>query len=88
MIRTAPVPMMTPPTVARRYGVKAEKVIGWIRRGELRAIDVSTQAGVGRPRFRISPADLAVFENQRAAVATPKLSRRRRQQDPAVTQYF
>jgi hypothetical protein len=44
--------------VARRLRVKAEKVVAWIRSGQLRALNVSNGT---RPRFRIDPADLAVF---------------------------
>ena len=77
---------LTPPAIAQRYGVDPSKVIGWIRRGELRAIDVSSSTG-GRPRFRISPADLAVFESSRAADPQPKVTRRRRK-DPGITEYF
>ena len=76
----------TPPQVAKRYGVDPSKIIGWIKRGELRAIDVSACPG-GRPRFRISPADLALFEAARAAGPQPKVSRRRKE-DPSVIQFF
>ena len=77
---------LTPPEIAKRYGVDAHKIVAWIRRGELRAIDVSSTPG-GRPRYRIAPADLAIFEQARATGPTPKITRRRRK-DPGVTQYF
>ncbi len=32
---------MTPPAVAKRLGVNAEKVRGWIHSGELRAVNLS-----------------------------------------------
>jgi len=44
---------LTPPEVARRWGVAPETVISWIRSGELKAIDVSARPGIGRPRYRI-----------------------------------
>jgi hypothetical protein len=80
-------PALTPPEVARRYGVDPSKVIGWIKAGELRAIDVAQRRG-GRPRYRILPADLAAFEARRAAGVTCKLTTRRRRTQPEVTQYF
>ena len=36
----------------------------------------------------IDPDDLAVFENRRSVVATPKATRRRRRKDPRITEYF
>jgi transposase len=79
-------PYLTPPAVAERYGVDVHKIIGWIRRGELRAIDVATTTG-GRPRYRISPADLAQFEAARSATPQPKITRCRRK-NPQVTEFF
>ncbi|NQU23814.1 MAG: helix-turn-helix domain-containing protein [Candidatus Nealsonbacteria bacterium] len=84
---TATLPiMLTPPAVAKRYGVKPERILGWIRSGEIRAIDVSSK-GSKRPRFRIDPKDLEVFELRRSVVPAKKPSRRRRQQAD-VTEYF
>jgi hypothetical protein len=62
-------------------------VIGWIRSGELRAIDVSSRPGLGRPRHRIDPADLVAFENRRVATPDPK-PKRRRKRDGNVIQFF
>jgi hypothetical protein len=76
---------LTPPQVAQRYGVSPEKVIAWIRAGELRAVNVATTLG-GRPRWRIDPADLALFEARRAAVPVPAARRRRVAGD--VIEYF
>ena len=70
-------PYLTPPAVAERFAVDTHKVLGWIKRGELRAIDVATSTG-GRPRYRISPSDLALFEASRSATPQPKVSRIRR----------
>jgi excisionase family DNA binding protein len=77
---------LTPPEVARRYGVSAEKVIGWIRRGELRAINLAARRG-RRPRWRIGQADLLAFENRRAAIPEAPQPRRRRTPDDVI-QYF
>lgn len=67
---------LTPPEVARSYGVKEEKILAWIRSGELRAFNAATRP-TGRPRFLIDKADLEAFENSRAVVPPPKKTRRR-----------
>jgi hypothetical protein len=69
--------MLTPPQLARRYGVKAERVIGWIRSGELRAIDLASK-GSTRPRFRIDPKDIELFELRRSVQPAVKTMRRKR----------
>jgi hypothetical protein len=60
---------LTPPAVARRYGVHAAKVVSWIRQGELRAVNIATKAN-GRPRFLVDVADLAAFERRREVATT------------------
>lgn len=69
---------LSPPQYAKRLGIKPEKVLQWIRNGELRAIDVSSCPGVGRPRYRI-PADAVVeFEETRSGLAPNAKPRRRK----------
>lgn len=75
----------TPPQVAEQYGVDVHKVIGWIQHGDLHAINVGN--GARRPRYRISPADLAAFEASRS-VQPPMPRIRRRRADPSVIQFF
>ena len=77
--------MVTPPMVARYYRVKAEKVLGWIKSGQLRALNVSNGT---RPRYRIDPADLMVFEQRRAVVPPAKPVRRRRKRSGDVIEFF
>ncbi len=77
---------LTPPAIGRRYGISPDKVVGWIRSGELRAVNVATTS-TGRPRWRVSEADLADFETRRSAQPAPRTSRRRRR-DPAVIEFF
>jgi hypothetical protein len=85
-MRQALTPYLTPPEVAARYGVDANKVVAWIRSGQLRAINTATKAG-GRPRYRISPAAVALFEAARTTVPQPKIACRRRR-DPSVREFF
>ncbi len=72
---------ITPAEYARSLGVNPSKVIGWIKAGDLRAINVAATTGT-RPKFRIKPEDLAAFEDRRAAAsvapAAPTITRVRR----------
>ena len=77
---------LTPPEVAERYRVSADKVRDWIVSGQLRAIDISTKPGIGRPRWRIHATDLIAFENSRTVNPSVKPTRRRRKAD--VIEYF
>lgn len=67
---------MTPPEVARILKVAPETVLTWIRSGELRGFNVGS--GAKRPRFRVSPADLADFEARRTVQPPVKPVRRRK----------
>lgn len=78
-------PYMTPPAVAHQLRVKADRVIGWIRSGQLHAVNVGD--GAIRPRWRISPAALDTFLAGRAA-APPITRTARRRKDPGVTEFF
>jgi hypothetical protein len=57
--------------------VGEDKVRGWVRRGELAAINTAT-ALCGRPRWVITPDALAAFEKRRASGPPPKRPRRQR----------
>ena len=81
-----PPPALKPREIATRLGVKVDSVLTWIRRGELRALDVS-QARGKRPRWRILPGDLVAFELSRMA-QPPKPAMRRRKTDPSVIRFF
>jgi hypothetical protein len=67
---------LTVADVAIRYRVSPDKVRGWIKRGELRAINTAA-VRCGKPRFVILPEALAEFERSRAAAEPPKQPRRR-----------
>jgi len=58
---------LTVAEIAERYRCAPEKVLGWIARGELRAVNIASRPG-GKPRWRIQESDLAEFETSRAAV--------------------
>ena len=57
----------SPLDVARRLGVGRGKVVSWITRGELLAVNVATATGAGkRARYRIQEKDLLAFEVARS----------------------
>ena len=67
---------ITPPEIATRLRITAAKVLGWIRSGKLRAIDVSNRY---RPRYRINPEDLEEFLKSREVQPPPPRVQHRRQ---------
>lgn len=74
--------------VAETHGIRRGKVLAWIARGELAAINVADRAD-GKPRWRIPEAALETFLAGRAArPATPVRRVRRRRTESAVKQYF
>ena len=78
---------LTPPELARTWGIKPDKVLAWIRSGELRAINVATDQ-LGRPRYLIDPNEVEAFEQRRAVVERPVLCRRRGRRNNGVPHYF
>jgi len=53
-----------PKDIAKRFGVGLPKVLGWISRGELGAVNVANTTET-RPRWRIRDCDLLAFELRR-----------------------
>ncbi|MGD0655107.1 MAG: helix-turn-helix domain-containing protein [Thermoguttaceae bacterium] len=76
----APTPKLArtykPRDVAERLGVDVGKVLGWIKRGELRALNVVANQG-RKARYRITPEELGIFELKRTIAPAPKVTRRR-----------
>lgn len=77
--------------VCERYGVAEQTVLGWIRSGELRALNCSRRPDAKKPRWRITQEALAAFELARAPETTsrrdPVLFRQFRA-DPLVARWF
>jgi excisionase family DNA binding protein len=71
---------LTPPMIAKQLRVSPEKVLNWIRKGDLRAINVSD--GNCRPRYRVAPEDLDEFLKRREVQPPPPIQRRRRKRQP------
>jgi excisionase family DNA binding protein len=79
--------MLTPPEVARRYGVSPDTVRAWIVAGDLRAVSV----GKGhRARYRVPADALEEFAAKRPARVVPKAppqGHRRRKVDLPFKRY-
>ena len=78
---------LSPSDIAVSRGINVIKVLTWIKSGELRAVNMATQAGK-LPRWRISPADLEAFDAARAAVPQAPVSRRPRRKAGHVVEFF
>lgn len=78
---------LTPPQLARRWGISPDKVLAWIRAGELRAIDACTKLG-GRPRYLIDERDIAEFEGRRSSTRQEPCLRRQQGLQNGITQFF
>ena len=79
---------LTPPQLARRWGVAAEKVNHLINSGQLKAINLAADPN-GRPRYRIYLAEIERFEEARSTKPpVPKVRRRRREPAMAGKEYF
>lgn len=70
----------TPAILAERWGVKIDKVHGFIRSGELVAINVASSDS-SRPRWRIPLEAVRQFEQRRSAKPAVIPTRRRRSQE-------
>ncbi len=84
---------MTPVEIAQIWRVSAAKVLGWIHRGDLLAINVAGP-GATRPIFRIAQESLKQFEAARQhsppPPPAPRVARRRRTAagDSKAREYF
>jgi Helix-turn-helix domain len=74
---------LTPPELARLWGISPEKIVGWIRSGELAAVNMATNRQ-GRPRWAIDIEAVRAFERSRAATPVPTPRRRRRQAEEYI----
>lgn len=72
-------PFLTSSELAKILRVSRDKVMGWIRRGQLTAINVSEGA---RPRYRVSRESLEEFLKVREVQPPPSRTKRRQSQRP------
>lgn len=79
---------LTPPILARRLGVDPGKILGWIRSGELAAVNLAAKAN-GRPRFAITQQALDAFLQRRSVLPIqPRPIRGRVRRNPNIVEYF
>jgi len=78
---------LTPPKLAKEWGVAPEKILGWIHTGELPAINAASRLGA-RPRYLIDRVGIAIFEKRRSATPPPPVSRRRKHLEEGVIEFF
>lgn len=67
---------VTPPALAKKWGVHPDKVLQLIRSGQLRAINLAVDPR-GRPRYRIYLDEIERFELSRTTQPPPPKRRRR-----------
>jgi hypothetical protein len=70
--------MYTVQDLQRRYNVTVHTVLGWIRSGQLRAVNVGRRLGAKKPRWRIPVKALEAFEMLRTPCPPPPRARRRK----------
>jgi hypothetical protein len=81
---------LTPREVARGRRIRVGKVLAWIRRGELRAVN-HAENRLGRPRWRISAVALENFDRLRLNAPIPRSSvtrQHRRRGNPEIVEFF
>lgn len=83
---TAP-PYITPPAIARRFGITHEKVMHWIKSGQLKAVNIATRP-TGRPRYVVAETELQAFENRRASVPMTPIPRKRKETAHVGREWF
>lgn len=73
---------LTPPQLARQWGVAPEKIHTLIHSGQLEAVNLATNPN-GRPRWRISAEAIKAFQQHRASKPPAPRRRRRRKRTTA-----
>jgi len=77
---------LTPPQVARVLGVSPETVRGWIRSGELKAVNLADPQSP-RPRYRIERDALTSFATGRETIAPTPNPQRQQSRKPRYCRY-
>ena len=72
--------------ICDKFAVGEHTVLGWIRRGELKAINVSRKP-TGRPKWRVTQEALQEFELARTPTPTPPRTRRRKRAGDVIEFY-
>lgn len=78
---------LTPPKLAKLWGVSPDKILSWIRSGELRAVNIATDRSC-RPRYVIDRKDIEQFEATRVSTRVERPTRRRSKKVDGIVEYF
>jgi hypothetical protein len=70
--------MYTVQDIQSRYSVTVHTVLGWIRSGELQAVNVGRNPKARKPRWRITQEALEAFELARTPTPPTPRTRRRK----------
>jgi len=73
--------------LCEHYGVGEHTVLGWINRGELRAINVGRRMDAKKPRWRVTQEALAAFEQLRTPTPPPPGAQRRKRPEGVIEFY-
>ena len=73
--------------LCERYDVNEHTILGWIRSGELKAINVGRRQGAKKPRWRITSEAIAAFELSRTPALHVQRARRRKQSTDTIIFY-
>ncbi|HTM54857.1 MAG TPA: helix-turn-helix domain-containing protein [Pirellulales bacterium] len=76
----------TPPQIAEQLGIATSKVLAWIARGELSAVNLAAATST-RPRWRISRDALETFLSSRQSRPKSVPTKVRRARMPNVKSY-
>lgn len=72
--------------IQERYGVGEHTVLGWIKAGDLTAININRVLG-RRPKYRITPEALEAFELLRTVQTAAPRKRARRKREEEISYY-
>ena len=78
---------VTVPEFARQFRLGRDKVLTFIRRGELPALNVASESST-RPRYVIRPEDIEVWVCRRSVPAQVPTPRRRRRAGKQTREWF
>lgn len=78
---------VTPPELARMWGISPDKVLSWIRSGELQAINIASDRRL-RPRYVIEKSAVEAFARSRETVRGCRSKSRKNARRSDVVEFF
>ena len=87
-MKTDTTEMITPPQLAKRWGVAPDKVLALIHSGELVAVNLAINPRGKRARWRVSLTEVERFEEARSSKPPAPKTRRRRRTPSTIREFF